>query len=82
MTKIAKKKGIKYAITAWEWKRPGVDSFSGNIPKDSNDYSSWFQHISNSAGYCLEIDGEWIKIQFMHLATPIWLHSAKLEICE
>lgn len=76
------KQGGKSALMAWEHKKPGVNSFSGNVPRDSNDYEGWFEHISISAGYCLEVDDEWVKVQFMHLETPIWFHHSKLECCK
>ena len=82
LTKQAIKRGKRYAIAAWEWKKSGLDFFSGNVPKDSNNYESWFEHLCKSAGYCLEIDGEWVKIQYMHLDTPFWIKCSNLEICK
>lgn len=84
MLRLRKKatiQGKKIAIMAWEWKKQGIDFFSGNVPKDSNDYDSWLEHISNSVGYCLETDQEWVRIQFMNFQTPFWIHSSKLESC-
>ena len=77
----AKSRGKKSAIMAWEHKQPGRNAFSGNMPKDSSDYDSWLHNISNSVAYCLEVDDEWVRIQFMHVQTPFWIHHSKVESC-
>lgn len=72
-------RGKKSAISAWTNKRKGRNLFSIGQPEKSEDYAQWFEELSNSVGYCCDIDDDWIQISFVHLQTPIWFMKSILK---
>jgi len=78
LSKYWKKHGYKTAIPAWEEKEPLKLRFNKHHPADSENYAKWFAEISNSTGYILQIDGDWIQIRIFSLyqeSPALWMRK-------
>jgi hypothetical protein len=72
------RKGRKQAIQAWRHKDPACNYFSHHEPKGSEDYEQWFNILSESTGYVVKIDNDWIKVRFFCFDHELWFRGEYL----